>query len=103
MKFFVTFYGVFPLPDSDSCADSDTNSDANVMAAIVICRTISTEPTPIPMATVSIMTPILVPIKWISSNFQSKSAQKLSSESVPVEPLLISQESVSDLTVEKHC
>ena len=41
-------YGVFPLPDSDSYADSYSDSDSNDQY-IIMFRTVSTEPIPIPI------------------------------------------------------
>ena len=63
-------YGVFPLPDSDSYANS--YSDLIQMTNIIMCRNVSTEPILIPilipilmqMGTVPNLTPISVPIRW---------------------------------------
>ena len=45
------YYGVFPLPDSDSYTNS--YSDLIEMTNIIMCRNVSTEP---------ILIPILIPI-----------------------------------------
>ena len=63
------YNGVFPLPNSYS------HSDSYEMGSMIMCRTVFTEPRPIPipiaipMATVLNLAPILVPISWNLMNF----------------------------------
>ena len=68
------------------------------LGSMIMSRTVSIEPTPIPivipiltlMATVPNLAPISVPIRWNLSSVHSNCPQESPSKSVSVEPLFLS-------------